>query len=38
MILQASKHVGEPCLRIDVVELCGLDQGVDRGGTPAATA
>ena len=35
MIVQASQHVSEPCLRIDIVELCGLDQGVDRGGTSA---
>ena len=36
MILQAGQHVGEPGLRIDVVELGGLDQGVDGGGAPAA--
>ena len=26
MVGQAGQHVGEPCLRIDVVELRGLDQ------------
>ena len=36
MILQACEHVGEPGLRIDVVELGGLDQRVDGGGAPAA--
>ena len=36
VIGQARQHVGEPGLRVDVVELGGLDQRVDRGG--AATA
>jgi hypothetical protein len=30
MIRQAGEHVGEPGLRIDVVELGGLDQSIDR--------
>ena len=25
MLLQASKYVSEPCLRIDVIELGGVD-------------
>jgi hypothetical protein len=29
MIVQAGKNVGEPGLRIDVVEFGSLDQGVD---------
>ena len=36
MIGQARQHVGKPGLRIDVVELGGLDQGVDGGGAAAA--
>ena len=36
MIGDAGEHVGEPGLRIDVVEPCGLDQGVHDGGTLAA--
>ena len=24
MILQSCEDIGEPCLRVDVVELCGL--------------
>jgi hypothetical protein len=36
VILQVGQHVGQPGKRIDVVELGGLDQGVDRGGAPAA--
>lgn len=36
MIVQARQYVSEPCLRIDVIELCGLDQGVDRRGAPAS--
>lgn len=32
MIRQAGEHVGEPGLWIDVVELGGGDEGVDRGG------
>ena len=36
VIGQASQHVGEPSLRIDIVELGGCDQRVDGGGAPAA--
>ncbi len=36
MILQARQHVGEPGLRICVVELGVLDQRVDSGGAPSA--
>src|SRR6476620_2409151 len=36
MIRQAGQHVGEPSLWIDVVELCGGDEGVDRRRTSAA--
>jgi hypothetical protein len=36
VIWQAREHVGEPSLRVDVVELGGCDQGVDGSGTPAA--
>jgi hypothetical protein len=36
MILQAREDVGEPGLRVDVVEFDGLDQRVDGGGAPAA--
>src|SRR5256714_7186050 len=36
MIVDAREHVGEPGLRIDVVELGGGDEGVDGRGTPAA--
>ena len=36
MILQSGKNVGEPSLRIDGVELGGLDQRVDGGGAPTA--
>ena len=33
----AHEDVGEPCLRVDVVELCGADQGVhDRRAATAA--
>ena len=35
MIGQSGQNIGEPCLRIDVVELGGLDQGVDGGGALA---
>jgi hypothetical protein len=38
MILQARQHVGEPGQRICVVELGGFDQGVDGGGSPAASS
>src|SRR5271170_5245929 len=36
VIRQAGEHVGEPRLRIDIVELGGGDQRVDRSGAPAA--
>ena len=36
VIGDAAQHVGEPGLRVDVVELGGGDQGVDRGGPLAA--
>jgi hypothetical protein len=36
MILQAREHVGEPGLRVDVVEPGGLDQGVDRSSAMTA--
>ncbi len=36
MVGHARQHVGEPGLGIDVVELGGLDQGVDGGGAAAA--
>ena len=36
MIWQAGQHVGEPSLWIDVVELGGGDEGVDRSRAPAA--
>jgi hypothetical protein len=36
MILQSRQDIGEPCPRIDVIELGGLDQRVDGGGAPAA--
>src|ERR1700751_4388347 len=36
VIRQASQHVGEPSLWIDVVELGGGDEAVDRSRTPAA--
>ena len=35
MIGDAAQHVGEPGLRVDVVELGGGDQGVHRGGALA---
>jgi len=37
MVGDAAQHVGQPGLRIDVVELGGGDQGVHRRG-PLATA
>ncbi len=37
LVRNAGKNIGEPCLRIDIVELCGLDERVDDGGAPAAT-
>jgi hypothetical protein len=36
MIGQPGEHVGKPGLRIDAVELGGLDQRVDGGGAAAA--
>jgi hypothetical protein len=36
VIVDARQHVGEPGLRIDAVELGGLDQRVDDGGARAA--
>ena len=36
MIVDAGEDIGEPSLRIDVVEARGLDQGVDHGGAVAA--
>ena len=36
MIRQAREHVGEPSLRVDVVELGGLDKRVDGGRSMAA--
>ena len=36
VIVQARQHVGEPGLRVDVIELGSLDQRVNRGGASAA--
>ena len=36
VIRQAGEHVGEPSLRIDVVELGGVDERVEGGGASAA--
>lgn len=36
MIIDTCEHVGEPSLWIDVVELGGRDEGVDRRGALAA--
>ncbi len=36
VIWQAGQYVGKPSLRIDIVELGGSDQRVDRGSAPAA--
>lgn len=36
MIGDAGEDIGEPGLRIDIVELGGLDEGVDDGGALAA--
>ncbi len=33
VIIDPAEYIGEPSLGIDVVELGGLDQGEDRGGT-----
>jgi hypothetical protein len=35
VIRQACQHVGEPSLRINVIELACLDKGIDRGGSVA---
>jgi hypothetical protein len=35
VIRQTSQHVRDPSLRVDVVELGGCDQRVDRGGAAA---
>jgi hypothetical protein len=37
VIWKAGEHVGEPGLGIDVVHFAGLDQGIDGGGTMAAS-
>jgi hypothetical protein len=36
MIVQASHDVGEPGLRVDVIEFGGFDEGVDGRGTATA--
>jgi hypothetical protein len=35
MVWEACQHVGEPSLRIDVVEFACLDEGIDRGSSVA---
>lgn len=35
-MIDAREYVGEPSLWIDIVELGGRDEGVDRRGAPAA--
>src|ERR1700675_825225 len=37
VIWKAGQHVGKPGLRIDVVYLASFDQGIDGGGTMAAS-
>jgi len=37
VICDAGEDIGEPCLRVDIVELGGLDQRVDDGGALTAT-
>ena len=37
MIGDACEDISKPCLRIDVAQLRGLDQGVDDGGALPAT-
>src|SRR6267142_5123299 len=37
VIWKPGQHVSEPGLRIDVVHLAGFDQGIDGGGTMAAS-
>ena len=36
MIGKVSKNVGEPGLRVDVIQLAGFDQRVDSGGPMAS--
>jgi len=36
MIWQAGEQVGKPSLRVDIVKLCGRDQGVDRSWLPSS--
>lgn len=36
-VIDAGERVGEPCLGVDIVELCCADEGVDEGCTFAAT-
>ena len=36
MVGQSRQDIGEPSLWVDIVELGGLDEGVDGGGAPAA--
>ena len=36
MIGQSGEDVGEPCLRVDIVELACFDQGVDGGGAASS--
>jgi hypothetical protein len=36
VVWQSSEDIGEPGARVDAVELGGLDQGVDGGGTASA--
>ena len=33
MVVDAGQHIGDPGAGVDVVEPCGLDQGVQGGGT-----
>ena len=35
MVVDAGQHILEPGAGVDVVEPCGLDQGVDGGGALA---
>ena len=37
VVCNASKGIGEPCLRINAVQLGGFDQGISDGGRLAAT-
>lgn len=36
MIGDSVEHVGQPCLGVDVVHLCGDDEAVHDGGPPPA--